>query len=114
VIRERAKKACGGGNKAATVIENLAHTKRLAETTLGGGVGPSTLPIPPSQPEEDERGTNTGSGSQEEEDMDRELDEGDDEAEENSPDSADECQVIPNNRLATAFVLESVRIEERY
>lgn len=122
VIRERAKKAVSGGHASSkpasgvggTVIENLAQTKRLAETTLGG---PSSLPIPPSQPE-DERGTNTGSGSQEEEDEDleRDMDEGEEEEEEadEEPTPENECQIIANNRLATAFVLESVRSEERY
>jgi len=63
VIRERAKKAAGGHGKpvGGTVIENLAQTKRLAETTLGG---PSSLPIPKSQTMDDEKCTNTGSGSQ--------------------------------------------------
>lgn len=142
VIRERAKKAAGGTHRqpasaggggagagggvgvGGTVIENLAQTKRLAETTLGG-CGPSSLPIPSSQPE-DERGTNTGSGSQEEEEdeegeelggggegdeEEEEEDEGQEvEGEEPSPDG---CQIIANNRLASAFVLESVRGEER-
>lgn len=110
MIRERAKKA---GGKTATVIENVTQTKRLAETALGGG--PSTLPLPPPLEDED-KGTNTGSGSQEEdEEEEREgEDEGPDPEEEGSPDSgADQCQIIANNRLATAFVLESVRGEDR-
>ena len=51
----------GGNAKGATVIENLAQTKRLAETALGG---PSSIPTPKSNNVDDEKLTNTGSGSQ--------------------------------------------------
>ena len=70
MIRERAKKAVAGstagrkpaGNaKGATVIENLAQTKRLAETALGG---PSSILPAKSNNVDDEKLTNTGSGSQ--------------------------------------------------
>ncbi|CAG7716636.1 unnamed protein product, partial [Allacma fusca] len=122
VIRERAKKAVGGGGsggggrkpagnvKGGTVIENLAQTKRLAETTLGG---PSSLPTPKSNNVDDEKLTNTGSGSQEDgddlekEDMDVEVD-----GEDASPDS-DDCHIIPNNQATSAFVLECVKEEEK-
>lgn len=55
---------------------------------------------------------------QEEGDDDKDLDdgEGDDDHDgdgDGSPDSADECQIIANNQVAAAFVLESVRNEER-
>lgn len=75
MIRERAKKAVGtrksvgSSNKGSTVIENIAQTKRLAETTLG--VGPpvtdssGALVISNrSNAVEDEKLTNTQSGSQ--------------------------------------------------
>jgi len=47
--------------KSGTVIENLAQTRRLAETALGAAssVAPAT-----SSGLEEERPTNTGSGSQ--------------------------------------------------
>ncbi len=67
VIRERAKKAvsgrkCPSNSKGSTIIENLAQTKRLAETALGGS---SSLPTPnKSAIVDDEKLTNTGSGSQ--------------------------------------------------
>ncbi|CAL8111514.1 unnamed protein product [Orchesella dallaii] len=131
VIHERAKKAAGGGrgvSGGATVIENLPQTRKLAETNLsgpsnlasaskkaslgGGGVGSAgndggggTL--------DDEKCTNTGSGSQDEgdeKDLDMDM-EGDGE-DEDSPNS-DDCQIISNTRLASAFVLESVRPEDR-
>jgi len=48
------------------------------------------------------------------------MDDGDDDQEDldgddgsPSADSADECQIIANRQVATAFVLESVRIDER-
>ena len=44
--------------KPGSVIENIAQTRRLAETTLG-----PTL-VAPSSGMEEERPTNTGSGSQ--------------------------------------------------
>jgi len=66
VIRERAKKAAGGkkpgaSSKGVTVIENVAQTKRLAETALGG---PSNLRLLKPERIEEEHTGNTGSGSQ--------------------------------------------------
>lgn len=79
MIHERAKKAAGGGSRGgasggATVIENLAQTKRLAETNLSG---PSNMASASKKAGggggeddgeagalDDEKCTNTGSGSQ--------------------------------------------------
>jgi len=61
VIRERAKKAVAtrkANTKSSTVIENIAQTKKLAETALGGD--PSNVPTPSKSPNLEER---TGSGS---------------------------------------------------
>jgi hypothetical protein len=44
--------------KPGSVIENIAQTRRLAETTLGPSL------VAPSSGMEEERPTNTGSGSQ--------------------------------------------------
>jgi dopamine D2-like receptor len=63
-LRNRARKAKAarkpnlGDIKPGSVIENIAQTRLLAETTLG-----PTLTAPSSGMEE-ERPTNTGSGSQ--------------------------------------------------
>lgn len=64
--------------KAGSVIENLANTKRLAETHLG------PTPI-------EEQATNTGSGSGDDDDDIVEA----------------ECQVISNDR-STEFILATV------
>lgn len=74
VIHERARKAAEGRNRGvsggATVIENLAQTKRLAETNLSG---PSNAVAVSKKAggltvddvgADDEKCTNTGSGSQ--------------------------------------------------
>lgn len=68
--------------KPGLVIENVANTHRLAETTLG----PSAI---------EEAATNTGSGSGDEEDE--------------VPEAAD-CHVISNNKSAD-FILATV-VEE--
>lgn len=68
--------------KPGSVIENVASTRRFAETALGPS---STV---------DEPATNTGSGSADEED---EIQEGD-------------CHVIPNDK-STEFILATV-VEE--
>jgi hypothetical protein len=63
-LRNRARKAKAARKpnlsdiKPGSVIENIAQTKRLAETTLG------PTPVAPSSVMEEERPTNTGSGSQ--------------------------------------------------
>jgi dopamine D2-like receptor len=63
-LRNRARKAKAARKpnladiKPGSVIENIAQTRRLAETTLG-----PTL-VAPSSGMEEERPTNTGSGSQ--------------------------------------------------
>jgi hypothetical protein len=63
-LRNRARKAKAARKpnladiKPGSVIENIAQTRRLAETTLG-----PTL-VAPSSAMEEERPTNTGSGSQ--------------------------------------------------
>lgn len=63
-LRNRARKAKAARKpnladiKPGSVIENIAQTRRLAETTLG-----PTL-MAPSSGMEEERPTNTGSGSQ--------------------------------------------------
>jgi len=52
--------------KPGSVIENMAQTRRLAETALVGAGVSATLP-PPSSASltlEDDKPTNTGSGSQ--------------------------------------------------
>ncbi|KAB0798990.1 hypothetical protein PPYR_06870, partial [Photinus pyralis] len=64
--------------KPGTVIENVANTRRLAETTLG-------------PPPIDEQATNTGSGS------------GDEDEEPAEP----ECQIISNDK-STEFILATV------
>lgn len=69
--------------KPGSVIENVANTKRLAETTLG----PTPL---------EEQATNTGSGSGDE----------DDDAENAEAD----CHVISNDK-STEFILATV-VEE--
>nr|AFH53996.1 D2-like dopamine receptor [Periplaneta americana] len=101
-LRNRARKAKAARKpnlsdiKPGSVIENIAQTRRLAETTLG-----PTL-VAPSSGMEEERPTNTGSGSQEEEE----------EAEkdgERSPGS-DDCHIIPNDK-STEFILATV-VEE--
>lgn len=68
--------------KPGSVIENVASTRRLAETALGP---PSTV---------DEPATNTGSGSADEDDDGQEAD----------------CHVIPNDK-STEFILATV-VEE--
>lgn len=75
-----------------SVIENIAQTRRLAETALDSGRQSGVRIMP------DEPATNTGSGSNEEED-------------ENaiSPD-IDDCHVIVNDK-STEFMLATV-VEE--
>ncbi|BES93515.1 receptor [Nesidiocoris tenuis] len=97
-LRTRAKKARAARKpeseaRPGMVIENVAQTKRLAETTLGA----STL-LPAGSSVDDERPTNTGSGSQDEDD------DGD-----RSPGS-DECHVISNDK-STEFILATVEEE---
>lgn len=46
-----------------SIIENIAQTKRLAETTMDGSSNKSSKIVP-----EEERPTNTGSGSNDEDD----------------------------------------------
>ncbi|XP_073982039.1 dopamine D2-like receptor [Rhodnius prolixus] len=97
-LRTRAKKARAARKpdselKPGIVIENVAQTRRLAETTL---VASALLPAGSSV--DDERPTNTGSGSQDEED------EG-----ERSPGSED-CHVISNDK-STEFILATVAEE---
>ncbi|CRK99667.1 CLUMA_CG012980, isoform B [Clunio marinus] len=75
-----------------SIIENIAQTKRLAETTMDGSSKSSKI-IP-----EEERPTNTGSGSNEDEDENA-----------GSPD-ADDCHVIVNDK-STEFMLATV-VEE--
>ncbi|XP_067011481.2 dopamine D2-like receptor [Anabrus simplex] len=101
-LRNRARKAKAARKpnlaeiKPGSVIENIAQTRRLAETTLGG----PTLLAPSSM--EEERPTNTGSGSQEEDDdIDKDGD--------GTPGS-DDCHVIPNDK-STEFILATV-VEE--
>ncbi|KAJ9585601.1 hypothetical protein L9F63_002631, partial [Diploptera punctata] len=77
---------------AWSVIENIAQTRRLAETTLG-----PTLAAPSSGMEE-ERPTNTGSGSQ------------DDKEDINLMTSTYDCHIIPNDK-STEFILATV-VEE--
>jgi dopamine D2-like receptor len=63
-LRNRARKAKAARKpnladiKPGSVIENIAQTRRLAETTLGPSL------VAPSSGMEEERPTNTGSGSQ--------------------------------------------------
>jgi dopamine D2-like receptor len=63
-LRNRARKAKAARKpnladiKPGSVIENIAQTRRLAETTLGPSLAA------PSSGMEEERPTNTGSGSQ--------------------------------------------------
>ncbi|PSN52577.1 Dopamine D2-like receptor, partial [Blattella germanica] len=101
-LRNRARKARAARKpniaeiKPGSVIENIAQTRRLAETTLG-----PTLTAPTSGMEE-ERPTNTGSGSQEEEE---EVEKDG----ERSPGS-DDCHIIPNDK-STEFILSTV-VEE--
>ncbi|XP_004925963.3 dopamine D2-like receptor [Bombyx mori] len=76
------------GASAAVVIENVAQTRRLAETAL-----------------HDDRATNTGSGSNEEDHEDS--------YDKRSADleaDADECHVIPNDK-STEFMLATVAEE---
>ncbi|XP_075233193.1 dopamine D2-like receptor [Lycorma delicatula] len=99
-LRNRARKAKAarkpnlGEMKPGIVIENVAQTRRLAETTLVA----SAL-VPTASSLEEERPTNTGSGSQEE-----------DEEGERSPGSED-CHIIPNDK-STEFILATV-VEEK-
>lgn len=61
-----ARKPHLGDIKPGSVIENMAQTRRLAETALVGAGVSATLP-PPSTASltlEDDKPTNTGSGSQ--------------------------------------------------
>ena len=55
-----ARKPNASDCRTDTVLENLAQTRRLAETALGT----SSLAAPTSSGLEEERPTNTGSGSQ--------------------------------------------------
>ncbi|KAI5726567.1 hypothetical protein M8J76_004900 [Diaphorina citri] len=101
-LSKRAKKAKAARKphlsemKPGIVIENVAQTRRLAETTLvASSLVPSSLL--------DEGPTCTGSGSQDDE---AEIDdEGD-----RSPGSGDECNVLPNEKC-TEFILATV-VEE--
>ncbi|XP_033611256.1 dopamine D2-like receptor isoform X2 [Cryptotermes secundus] len=101
-LRNRARKAKAARKpnladiKPGSVIENIAQTRRLAETTLG-----PTL-MAPSSGMEEERPTNTGSGSQEEEE---EVEKDG----ERSPGS-DDCHIIPNDK-STEFILATVAEE---
>ncbi|XP_077290284.1 dopamine D2-like receptor [Arctopsyche grandis] len=96
-LRNRARKQRAARSKplpgdvgAGSVIENVAQTRRLAETALG-----------PTKKPEEEKPTNTASGSNEE----------DDDGGERSPDvDADECHVISNDK-STEFILATV-VEE--
>ncbi|KAG8249236.1 dopamine neurotransmitter receptor activity, coupled via Gi/Go [Homalodisca vitripennis] len=96
-LRNRAKKQKAARKphldmKPGIVIENVAQTRRLAETTL---VASSAL-VPTTSI--DDAPTNTGSGSQEE-----------DEDGERSP-GLEDCHVIPNDK-STEFILATV-VEE--
>ncbi|XP_054264647.1 dopamine D2-like receptor [Macrosteles quadrilineatus] len=95
-LRNRAKKQKAARKppvdmKPGIVIENVAQTRRLAETSMVASALVPTTSI-------DDGPTNTGSGSQDEDD------EG-----ERSPGSED-CHVIPNDK-STEFILATV-IEE--
>lgn len=76
-----------------SVIENIAQTRRLAETTLDSSKSGSRI-MP------DEAPTNTASGSNEEDDENAA-----------SPVDADDCHVIVNDK-STEFMLSTV-IEEK-
>ncbi|KAF6204823.1 hypothetical protein GE061_018986 [Apolygus lucorum] len=95
-LRTRAKKQRAArkpeSERPGMVIENVAQTRRLAETTL---VASALLP---GSSVDDERPTNTGSGSQDEDDDG-----------ERSPGS-DECHVISNDK-STEFILATVEEE---
>ncbi|KAL7038832.1 hypothetical protein ACKWTF_009709 [Chironomus riparius] len=78
-----------------SIIENIAQTKRLAETTMNDGSSKSSKIVP-----EEERPTNTGSGSNEEDDDNAGSPEAD----------ADDCHVIVNDK-STEFMLATV-VEE--
>ncbi|KAJ1522994.1 hypothetical protein ONE63_002130 [Megalurothrips usitatus] len=90
-----ARKPNASDCRTDTVLENLAQTRRLAETALGT----SSLAAPTSSGLEEERPTNTGSGSQDEDeddmkDHDRSFD-------------IEDCHVIPNDK-STEFILATV------
>ncbi|XP_052124471.1 dopamine D2-like receptor [Frankliniella occidentalis] len=90
-----ARKPNASDCRTDTVLENLAQTRRLAETALGT----SSLAAPTSSGLEEERPTNTGSGSQDEDeddmkDNDRSFD-------------IEDCHVIPNDK-STEFILATV------
>ncbi|XP_046981371.1 dopamine D2-like receptor [Schistocerca americana] len=103
-LRNRARKAKAARRplpadiKPGSVIENLAQTRRLAETALGPPnlLGPGGAP---TTTDDEERPTNTGSGSQE-----------DDDYKDVSPGYEDCCHVIPNDRSAE-FILATVAEE---
>ncbi|XP_049769078.1 dopamine D2-like receptor [Schistocerca cancellata] len=103
-LRNRARKAKAARRplptdiKPGSVIENLAQTRRLAETALGPPnlLGPGGAP---TTTDDEERPTNTGSGSQEDEDY-----------KDVSPGYEDCCHVIPNDRSAE-FILATVAEE---
>ncbi|XP_065345002.1 dopamine D2-like receptor isoform X2 [Cloeon dipterum] len=112
-LRSRAQKqrAARKSNLAdsmpGAVIENLAQTRRLAETALvGAGVSAGALPLPSttSLTLDEDKPTNTGSGSQDEDDYDK-----DDEPE--NEQSIDDCHVIANDK-SIEFILATVVEEE--
>uniref|UniRef100_A0A182VLF6 Uncharacterized protein n=1 Tax=Anopheles merus TaxID=30066 RepID=A0A182VLF6_ANOME len=76
-----------------SIIENIAQTKRLAETQLDGSTRSGSKILP-----DEERPTNTASGSNEEDDENA-----------GSPD-IDDCHVIVNDK-STEFMLATV-VEE--
>ncbi|XP_044729159.1 dopamine D2-like receptor, partial [Chrysoperla carnea] len=109
-LRNRAKKSKAVRRpqtyeiKPGTVIENVASTRRLAETQLGGDnnqLGVNITPIPI-----DEQATNTGSGSADEDDDIVVL-------QDNNvilPEDVDDCHIISNDK-STEFILATV-VEE--
>ncbi|XP_071441635.1 dopamine D2-like receptor [Hetaerina americana] len=148
-LRTRARRAkaarrpntASSAMKQGTVIENLAQTRRLAETALGGAGGPLPLPLPlpitgggsgggsgpgsiaQSSAFDDDKPTNTGSGSQEEEDEEDDEEEEEEEEErdgglehslpfDEEEDDCDGCHVIPNDK-STEFILATVTAERR-
>ncbi|XP_034256891.1 dopamine D2-like receptor isoform X2 [Thrips palmi] len=90
-----ARKPNASDCRTDTVLENLAQTRRLAETALGT----SSLAAPTSSGLEEERPTNTGSGSQDEDD--------DDIKDNDRSFDIEDCHVIPNDK-STEFILATV------
>ncbi|KAG8230262.1 hypothetical protein J437_LFUL013964 [Ladona fulva] len=147
-MRTRAKRAkaarrpntSSSAMKPGAVIENLAQTRRLAETALGGAGGAVPLPMPMplsagsgggsgpgslahSSAFDEDKPTNTGSGSQEEDEEEEDEEEDEEEEErdgglehsmpfDEDDDDCDGCHVIPNDK-STEFILATVTAERR-